>query len=123
MACKRLAKAEIASAPVSIRRTLGSDVTGAQGKAGCRHRADFGECPLLGDEPPFLPGTNSPLEKLHSRVNIFGGDVCRDLNTVVRFLKFCVMPYAVGTPKGGGAYAMRSALVVKLRCLEPACKP
>ena len=31
-------------------------------KAGCRHRADFGECPLLEDEPPFPPGTSQPLE-------------------------------------------------------------
>lgn len=32
-------------------------------KAGCRHRANFGECPLLEDEPPFLAGTSPPSKR------------------------------------------------------------
>jgi len=43
-------------------------------KAGCRHRADFGECLLLGDKLPFLPGTNSPLETLSSLFHIYFSD-------------------------------------------------
>ena len=38
------------------------------------HRADFGECPLLGDKLPFLPGTNSPLETLSSLFHIYFSD-------------------------------------------------
>jgi hypothetical protein len=32
---------------------------------GSRHRADFGECPLLGDQPAFLPGAG--LSRRHVR--------------------------------------------------------
>jgi len=28
-----------------------------------RHRADFGECLLFEEEPPFLPDTSPPLER------------------------------------------------------------
>ena len=44
------------------------------GQAGCGHRADFGECPPLGDKLPFLPGTNSPLETLSSLFHIYFSD-------------------------------------------------
>ncbi len=36
--------------------------------------ANFRECPLLRDEPPFLPGTSRPLETLLSLFDIYFSD-------------------------------------------------
>ena len=35
---------------------------------GRRHRADFGECLLLEDEPPFLPGRHPKLPNSYSHL-------------------------------------------------------
>jgi hypothetical protein len=47
----------------------------------CRPKADhcayFGECPLLGDEPPFPSGTSRPLETLLSLFDIYFSDRLR----------------------------------------------
>jgi hypothetical protein len=37
-------------------------------KAEKRHRVDFGECPLLKDEPLFLPGGSPLLDALFDRL-------------------------------------------------------
>ena len=38
------------------------------------HRADIGKCPLLEDEPPFLPGTGPPLKTLPFLFHIYFSD-------------------------------------------------
>jgi hypothetical protein len=42
-----------------------------QSQAELGHPANFGECPLLEDEPPFLPGSAAPIEALFSLCPIY----------------------------------------------------